>query len=291
MPPAIDPDEPWLFERQGLDWRWLSWREAAASIEILSAALAGLPPGSGVAFDGRASVASVLADCAVRAAGLTAVPLVTEDPAAWGQAARARGAQAWLPLEPSVPEIGEGLAHLAPPADFSPGAPRLHPPARQPGRSALPAAAGLGALPPSGGAVVAHGDSPSRIEAVVLEEAAHRIIRELGVAPSRDITVLAGSLELPLSRLTLAWALAVGAVLVLEPDSRAGESVAAWARPTVLAATASELSRWTELAAECRGGPRSPLGRLRAWMVEETGGLPAGTIAFWRGRGVALVVC
>ncbi len=290
MPPEIDPDDPWLFERQGLDWRWLSWREAAASIEILSAALAALAPGSRVAFDGRASVASVLADCAVRAAGLTAVPVVAQDPSALAEAARTRGAQAWLPLSSSVPEVEEGLSLLALPADLSFGAPRLHPPAGRPGRSALPDAAGLGALA-TGGAVVTGAAGHARLDTAELEGEARRVSQDLGVAPARDITVLAGSLELPLSRMALTWALAAGAVLVLEPDAQAGESVAAWARPTVLAATASELARWADMAAEGRGGKRSPLGRLRAWMVEQTGGLPEGTVDFWRERGTVLVRC
>lgn len=263
MRPAIDPDDPWLFERQGLDWRWLSWREAAARIDELAAALAGRAPASEVRFDGRPSVASVLTDCAVLAAGLTAVPSEAGD--------------------------GTDLTREPPLDAASLAAPRLHPTASLEGARALPAVVDLGALPPTAGVVVDGPGAPSRLAAADLARAAQRLAQQMGQATERDITVLGACLDRPLARWALAWALASGAALVVEPEVPAFENIAAWARPTVLAATAAELARWAELAGQDRGGPRSPLGRLRAFLVPAAEPLPPPAIAYWQGRGVALV--
>lgn len=278
----IDPDDPWLFERVGLDWRWLTWREAAARIETLAAALGGLESGVGVAFDGRPSVASVLADCALLAAGLTAVPSRHEE------------ALYWLPLASSEPEIGVGLARLDPPSEALLAAPQLH--ATKAGvATPLPAAVDLAGLPASAGVLVEDNGSARRLAAADLAREAGRLAQAIGLAakrgpaPARDITVLGMPLDRPVARLTLAWALTAGAAMVTEPDAAALSATATWARPTVLAAGASDLERWTDLARQGRGGRRSPFGRLRAWLVAGGEPLPEGLAGFWRERGVAIV--
>src|SRR5262245_57136407 len=145
---SIDPDDPWLFERVGLDWRWVTWREAAARIEALSGVFTGLESGSGVAFDGRPSVASVLAACALLGAGLTSMPA---GPDGIRSTANDRdGPGAWLPLTASETEIGVGGARLDVPDGALLAAPQLHA-TRNRGAAAFPAVVDLAGLPESAG--------------------------------------------------------------------------------------------------------------------------------------------
>jgi len=61
-----------------------------------------------------------------------------------------------------------------------------------------------------------------------------------GESTRRDIVVLHRPLCEPGARLLSTWALSSGAALLIEPESEMWLSSAAWARPTVLAATADE---------------------------------------------------
>ena len=101
-----------------------------------------------------------------------------------------------------------------------------------------------------------------------------------------------------------------GAALYLEPDPRALGGSVAWARPTLVAAPARslvELGRqirrrqedrpawrlWRERLPlprlRHRPGPNLPFGRLRLLLVLEEGRLPVDDVAFWAGRGVAVL--
>jgi len=72
------PEEPWLFRGEGWDWRWHSWAELASWMAFWAERLSTLPPGTRVPFPATALPASIIADLAIQAAGLIAVP----DPAA-----------------------------------------------------------------------------------------------------------------------------------------------------------------------------------------------------------------
>jgi hypothetical protein len=66
---AERPDEPWLFHREGWDWRWRSWAEVAervrSEVEVLSSQLSG----GRVAQAWRGDPESVVLDLAIQASG------------------------------------------------------------------------------------------------------------------------------------------------------------------------------------------------------------------------------
>jgi hypothetical protein len=83
------------------------------------------------------------------------------------------------------------------------------------------------------------------------------------------------------------WALVSGAALLLEPEAELWLSTAAWARPTVLAATREEFAgaaSWVESSLALARRRRGPLGRLRRLLVLDgtSGDLPEP----WRRLGV-----
>jgi hypothetical protein len=92
-----------------------------------------------------------------------------------------------------------------------------------------------------------------------------------GESSRRDIVVLHRPLCEPGARLLSTWALSSGAALLVEPDSELWLSSAAWARPTVLAATGEEFAEsaaWvagSKVATLLRRG--GPFGRLRRLLV------------------------
>lgn len=71
---ARHPDEPWLFYREGWDWRWHSWGEIAGRVVREAERLASLAPGTRVSVPDTPLVDSVVLDLAVQAAGLDSVP-------------------------------------------------------------------------------------------------------------------------------------------------------------------------------------------------------------------------
>ena len=276
-----DPEEPALFYPDALEVRWRSWGALADQVAGGAAALAtlGLAPGAPVAFRCRTAPDAVAADLAIQAAGLAPVPVA--DPAE----AAAAGPAAWL-LLPGEP----APAAAAAPAVELPAAPRPgRSGRRRPEREPLPAPASVGEL------------ERARRLGERLERAAADVAAAVsgGRRAPREIALASFDLRAPAGRTFLAWALLTGAALYLEPDSRALPGAAVWARPTLVAGPARSL---VELAREVRrreerrprwfqrrSGPRLPFGRLRLLLVLEEGRLPVDDVAFWAGRGVAVL--
>lgn len=248
-PHDLNAADPLLFQQFGWDWRWLSAGRVAAGVEEVAASLRGLPEGISIAFDGRPSWPSVVADLAIQAAGREPLPCGPED-------SPPRGKVRWLPM----PEEGE-----------------------------LPQAAGLERLawPASGeGARPKLGSSLERGTWPLLVMRVGGFAGELGVGPVRDVVVLGHPLSDPLTRATLAWALVARAAIVLEPQLSALRATTLWARPTVLAATAAELADFASDLAKM--GRRAPFGRLRAVLLPAREDLPAEVAAVLAARGIGV---
>lgn len=112
----------------------------------------------------------------------------------------------------------------------------------------------------------------------------------------REILVLGGSLDDPVTRALLSWGTVVGAVLLLEPDAGNVLGSAVWARPTLFVGSAAEVTG-LRIAAERQKSrlrrllgfpPGLPFGRLRALLVAGPDPLPAADEDFWRDRGVVV---
>ncbi|HXO18650.1 MAG TPA: hypothetical protein VOA87_01870, partial [Thermoanaerobaculia bacterium] len=93
---AERPAEPWLFFREGWDWRWSSWEEAARRVEAWSAALASLPGGTRAAFADLPRPRAMAIDLALQAADLIAVPIAG---AVLSAELSRRGCQRWVEVE------------------------------------------------------------------------------------------------------------------------------------------------------------------------------------------------
>jgi len=310
------PEEPALFYPEEMDLRWRSWRALAAQVAAGGEALSalGLPAGERVAFRWRPEPDAVAADLAIQAAGLVSVPVVASGAGAPpAGAAPGTEAAAWLLLPGEAgPEEGGPVARL--PEAVGPGrgrmaggGPQPPPPARPGGAWVLdgepPEAPGA----PRRGAVLGAGelrararDLEERLEHAVAGAAA---VLSAGRRPpgcgDREIALGSFDLRYADGRTFLAWALASGAALVLEPDPRVLPGAVAWARPTLVAGEARALGelgrRVRSLEAErprlFRRRSRSslPFGRLRLLLVLGTGRLAVDDVAFWAGRGVAVV--
>lgn len=71
---ARHPDEPWLFYREGWDWRWHSWGEIAGRVAREAETLASLPPGTRAPVHDVPAVDNVVLDLAAQAAGREEIP-------------------------------------------------------------------------------------------------------------------------------------------------------------------------------------------------------------------------
>lgn len=311
------PEEPALFYPDGLDVRWHSWGDLAEQVAGGAAALAALalPGGSRVALRWRTEPDAVAADLAIQAVGLVAVPVTAAAEAV------SAGSAAWL-LGPDAPAPeGDLPAARLPEARRWPGGRPSEVPEAWPatggvwvtGAGSAESGAELGADPgvdPRGGRVV---DPPELSERVRdlrgrLERAAagaEAVVPGAGRAPRsrragrREIAVASFDLRAADGRTFLAWSLVVGAALFLEPDPRILPGSVEWARPTLAAGEAralAELGRRLRSREEAR--PRFfrrrsraglPFGRLRLLLVLGTGRLAVDDVAFWAGRGVAVV--
>jgi hypothetical protein len=125
---------------------------------------------------------------------------------------------------------------------------------------------------------------PGNLQADLLA-AAQRIQDEIPPPPKpgREILVAGRSLFDPADRAVLAWAIAAGAALLLEPHPGARAATAAWARSTVFHGTTEEITHLRRLAAT---GPGRRWWRLRVVLIVGDEPLPEGDVAFWRDRGV-----
>ncbi|HEX4963395.1 MAG TPA: hypothetical protein VF173_21375 [Thermoanaerobaculia bacterium] len=72
---ALAGDEPWLFQSEGLDWRWRSWRDAAAQAAASRERFASLPAGSRAPFLYLPSFEAVTLDLGIQGAGLFSMPV------------------------------------------------------------------------------------------------------------------------------------------------------------------------------------------------------------------------
>jgi hypothetical protein len=127
---------------------------------------------------------------------------------------------------------------------------------------------------PVGAAIAALRDLPD-------PTALARLLADLPPSDTRDILVLDRPPGEAAGHLLLGWAAAVGAALVLEPESDRSAATVAWARPTVVAGSVADLTALGErllvLGAPARlRRRRAPLGRLRAVVAlgQLSGALP-----------------
>lgn len=323
---AADPESPFLFWREGWDWRWWSWRETAELAARWAAPLAGLPPACGVAFADAAYPEAIALDLAVQSAGLTPVPLVlgrggggavgharpgreVQAGAPVLQAAERAGCLAWLEVLGGEIRVTRLEAQLG---DAAPAAAAPGPAAAATGPGAAPAAAlpGLAAALPSGSAALPIGDpavlvasdagSWRRLSQSELLAAAAEVERAMAprsgrraASQEREILVAGWPLQEWGGRLLAAWAVAAGAALVLEADPALRLGAVLWARPTAFHGTAEELAALRLRMATARWPrrrhrpPMPPLGRLRTLFQREPPA--ADDAAFWRERGARLV--
>lgn len=256
-----DPESPWLFRPEGLDWRWHSFGEMAAWMALDADFVAGLP-GDEVAIPFAATPAWMSLDLALQA---------TE----------------------RISAVANALPDLLdlPPRPGAPGSPYrrwrqiplLEPPP-EPGGVRLRDSTGL-PLVWSASDLVEEG------------EALGAEIEHQGGAPpgGREIALWSGPPDQPASRAFLAWATLRGAALILEPDPYSRIATTLWARPTVFFGDAADLAALRQSLEDerprrwFRRSPSLPLKRLRAVVHTGASELPESEGTFWRGRGVAVI--
>ena len=205
--------------------------------------------------------AAVLLDLAIQAAGAMPVPVSPRS-------------------SETAPEWPEGIdARVEPPAVLDPERPA-------PRRTVWPE--GLPVEPPPGVAVRDPDGSLREISSEELSAAARELEDRIAAArsgapppdrDSREIVVSAYPLDGPEERRLLAWALRVGAAVVLEPRREAHVATARWVRPTVFAGDAAEVEALAR-AAEAYRSP--PLRRLGRWLRRRFGGEPREPLPFDR---------
>jgi hypothetical protein len=246
---ARHPEEPWLFRSEGWDWLWHSWGEIAGRVVQEAGRLASLAPGTRIAVPDVPHPDSIVLDLAAQAAGLTPVP--------------AEAGNLERPARESSPSgslsRGERERKANPDNLLAP----------------LPWERGWG--------------EDSRVDGPAAQAdllaAAQRIQDEIPPSPKpgREILVAGRSLFDPADRAVLAWAIAAGAALLLEPHPGARAATAVWARSTVFHGTAEEIAHLRRLA---ETGPGRRWWRLRVVFAVGDEPLAEGDAAFWRDRGV-----
>jgi hypothetical protein len=152
------------------------------------------------------------------------------------------------------------------------------------------------ALQAAGQAVMVRGRAVTSGELGAMAAAVQAVLPAArpGRAAGRDILVLGGSLDDPVTRALLSWGTVAGAALLLEPGAGNVLGSAVWARPTLFVGSAAEAAG-LRIAAERQKSrlrrllgfpPGLPFGRLRTLLVTGPDPLPAAEEAFWRDRGV-----
>lgn len=299
---ALRPEEPWLFVREGWDWRWSSFAEVADRVDLWAATISSsFPPFTRLAFPDLPLPRAVALDLAIQTAGATSVPipssLATSD---LSPTLIRLGIDAWLGAGSFAPEIR--AFHLPEPAID--GGRRAGPS----GEDGAQVSEAAGRVPehrpqPDGPAwrpghvLVLEPGAPRELSQADLLSAASAIQAALPGAGGREIAVLAPPLAADPARRFLAWATVAGAALLLEPEPAALAATAAWARPTVFLGDAGAIAALRRaLPAEGRLArlrrPRLPFGRLHTLFLAGPAD-PAGTggvdAAFWMARGGRLL--
>jgi hypothetical protein len=274
---ASHPEEPWLFQAEGWDWRWHCWGAVAREVLARVEGLAGIAAGSRYAFAYTARPEDVVLDLAVQAAGLVAAPTASPPPEP--------SPLTPLPPPPFPPhrERGKQQEESRTFFSFSPSSPG------EGGREGA-GEEGRGGEG-GGGAVVFRDGQLLELTASDLIATAERLQEQIGPPGGRDIIVLGGALEIPEERAMLSWATLAGAAVVLEPNPALRVATAAWVRPTVFHGTAAELrslQTWAEKEKKgwLRRGPRLPFRRLRTVLLAGSEALRLEEEAFWAERGV-----
>ncbi len=234
------PHEPWLFHRDGWDWRWLSWSRAADQVARGAAVLRGaVAGGSAVAYAARQHPDAVAAGLAIQAAGMVSVPVSGEPEA---------GADAWAEVEGAAGQGRvTGAARVVLPAALSPL-----------DRTRLleldsEAAAGAVRLPDRG--------EPAPAASI---RAAERLAGALPPAARRAIVCASPDLDPAAAHLLEAWTLVRAAAWVLEPQGSALLETVLWARPTQVWGRPGELARLGSRMAERKHRRHSRLSAVVA---------------------------
>ncbi len=267
----LTPREPWLFYREGWDWRWRSWARVADQVVRSLLAQPGVDINR-IGFDARLDPDAIVSGLVAQMAGVTAIPIDLDS--AGLAKATAMGCSAWLEVEGShfVPRSDRDPERIVLPASLSAVDPTPRRPLQLDRRAAL------------GDLELNTGLQP----VTALMSAARRLDSRLPMATGKDaskqvIFSLAPRLETGVAQLLQAWTLVQGAAWVLEPDLEAWVEAVLWARPHIVCAGAPELA---ELASQLRQRKYRRHRRLTAIVVA------AGEIAdvgVWRDQGVRVV--
>ncbi len=262
----ISPHDPWLFYRDGWDWRWRSWSRVADQVargaEVLRREIP--TPGARIAFVAAQDPDAVSAGLAIRAAGAVAIPVggTIEDAARHGCAALARVGGASDAAEP--------IPCIELPAALSP----LETTPRRALEDADSAPGGLG---------FAAGDPPRVLPPEALLSAARRLDALLPHRSKRPIACAAPGLDVRAERLVEAWTLVRGAAWVLEPLADAFVATVLWARPTLVFGHGADLE---PLAEPLKARKHRRHRRLEAVVVAGSGAVAP---APWDDLGIGIV--
>jgi hypothetical protein len=268
---AETPERPFLFFVRGLDWRWLSYKDAAEGIGGLAARLATLPVVARTGFPATAGLSSLLLDLAIRSTDRIALPVGPLDAEAERDPELSRlGAEAFAALPGFAPSLTLPTVEVPDPFTLS------------------------GELPDGDGSALTEEGEGTRItSAEEIEVAGERFEGALATKarqPAREIVLVGPPSRVLLDRAFSDWAVRSGAACVFEPDRSARAASAAWGRVTLHAGSAEELA---ELFGRARSAQRVPLSRsrlpfdrLHTVFCTDPQGLDPATVENWRALGV-----
>ncbi|MEP7011068.1 MAG: hypothetical protein ABJC13_12155 [Acidobacteriota bacterium] len=261
------PERPFLFFVRGLDWRWLSYKEAVERIGGVAARFDRLPAGARNAFPSTAGLSSLLLDLAIRSTDRIAVPIGP----LYAEAER----------DPELARLGaEAFASLP---GFAPS--RTLPTVEIPDPFIL-----SGAWPGGEGGVLIEVAGVPRI--VLPDEIAAASERFNSKRPAREIVLVGPPSRILIERAFADVAFRTGAACLFEPDPSARAASAAWGRVTMHAGSASELAELLGRAKRAQRVPlsraRLPFGRLHTVFCTDGQGLASAAAEAWRALGVAV---
>jgi hypothetical protein len=263
------PERPFLFFVRGLDWRWLSYKEAGERIGGVAARLESFPKGARTGFPATAGLSSLLLDLAIRSTDRIAVPIGPLDAESERDPELARlGAEAFAALPGFAPSRTLPTVEIPDPFTLS------------------------GALPGGeGGVLVEEGGSPRIASPEEIAAAGERFERAEGAKrPAREIVVVGPPSRRWIDRAFSDWAVRSGAACLFEPDLKARAASAAWGRVTMHAAGAAELAELAERAGSAQRVPlsrsRLPFDRLHTVFCTDPAVLDPVAVETWRALGV-----